>query len=774
MEAFAFYLLKSVIWLSGFAFVYLLFLRNERFFTLNRFFLLAGIIASMLFPFISIHYTVILPVTENFSTGNISVAQIEKPETSTLIDFGSLMFILYASGALFVVYKVIRQSRTVINVIKKADVKVLNSVRLIRTPEYTNSFSFFSYVFVNPSVTDIETEEIVNHEMAHIRQRHWFDLVLVELLCMLQWFNPVAWIYIRFIKQNHEYLADEVALQRSSDPAIYRATLLNQIVGYPVIILANSFNSSINKKRFIMMKNKISSPYRKLKLLLILPVIAVVLYSFAKPEYKYISYDETSSTASLSSQASKEVKGTIVNPSGLPLTGATVVLKGTTMGVTTDPRGFFQLKDVPENGILIVSYVGFKTKAIKPVFTADMKIKMESDTVTLKSIGVPPPPPPPPPPLYVIDGKVSEKHYNSVKKENTESIKVLKVDAAIAKYGDKAKYGAIEITTKNKAGLKAEELNEKNAESIPPPPPPPPPPPASEVRIRNTDGSEAQPLIVIDGINRGKDGLNGINPDDIGSMTVLKDQPAIDKYGVEGRDGVIIITSKGHRTTGFNDSSSFKVTGYGQQQKTLPGGGLNYRSQYGGKPLLLVNGFERDIDINEISPDQIESINVKKNDPAAASLYGEKAKDGVIEITLKQGVNPNDLQRKSDSQIESVKVTGYGVQKGEPVSNKDVFFVVEEMPAFPGGEKALQSYIYNNIKVMKGSEKISEPVLVVFTVDSKGKVRDATVLKKKYPVWEAEAIRVVSSMPDWKPGMQHGIPVDVMVQLPIDFSTVKK
>lgn len=712
MEAFAFYLLKSVIWLSGFAFVYLVFLRNERFFTLNRFFLLVGITASMLFPFISIHYTVIVPVTENFSTGSISVTQIENTETSTLIDFGSLLLILYVSGALFVVYKVIRQSRTVLNVIKKADVKVLHSVKLIRTPEYTNSFSFFSYVFVNPSVTDIETEEIVNHEMAHIRQRHWFDLVLVELLCMLQWFNPVAWIYIRFIKQNHEYLADEVALQRSSDPDIYRATLLNQIVGYPVISLANSFNSSINKKRFIMMKNKISSPYRKLRLLLILPVIAVVLYSFAKPEYKYISSAESYSAASLSSQTTKEVKGTIVNPSGLPLTGATVVLKGTTTGTVSDQKGFFQIKNIPEDGVLIVSYVGFRTKAIKPVFTSDMKIQLENDTVTLKSIAVPPPPPPP-------------------------------------------------LPAPGKAGKASV------------PPPPPPPPPASEVSIRNTDGSEAKPLFIIDGINKGKDGLQGINPEDIGSVTVLKDQPAIDKYGVEGRDGVIIITSKGHRTTGFNDSSGFKVTGYGQQQKTLPGGGLNFRSQYGGKPLLLVNGFERDIDINEISPDQIESISVKK-DVSATSLYGEKAKDGVIEITLKPGVNPNDLPGKSDSQIESVKVTGYGDQKEVTGSNKDVFFVVEEMPSFPGGEKALQSYIYKNIKVLKGSEKISEPVLVVFTVDSKGKVRDATVLKKKYPVWEAEAIRVVSSMPDWKPGMQHGIPVDVMVQLPIDFSTVKK
>ena len=106
---------------------------------------------------------------------------------------------------------------------------------------------------------------------------------------MLQWFNPVIWIYIRFIRQNHEYLADEVALQRTSDPAIYKATLLNQIVGAPVVSLANSFNYSINKKRFYMMKNIISSPYRKMKILFILPVFAIVLYSFAEPEYRYAS-----------------------------------------------------------------------------------------------------------------------------------------------------------------------------------------------------------------------------------------------------------------------------------------------------------------------------------------------------------------------------------------------------------------------------------------------------------------------------------------------------
>ena len=128
-------------------------------------------------------------------------------------------------------------------------------------------------------------KEIVIHEREHIQQHHWFDLLLVELLCMLQWFNPFVWIYSRLIRQNHEFLADEMALQSTSNPAIYHATLLNQMLGVPVIDLANSFSYSINKKRFKMMKKKINSPFRKLKVLLVLPIMVLVFYAFAKPEY---------------------------------------------------------------------------------------------------------------------------------------------------------------------------------------------------------------------------------------------------------------------------------------------------------------------------------------------------------------------------------------------------------------------------------------------------------------------------------------------------------
>ena len=375
MEAFALYLLKSVIWLSGFALVFLLFLRNERFFVLNRIFLVSGILTSFFFPLVSVHYAVDLPEEITAQAGNIMLDGYRVASRSNISGAGLLLSAIYLSGVLFVVFMILKQSKSVLKTIKKAEIIISQPVKLIRTADYTSSFSFFSYVFVNPSVSDVETEEIVNHEMVHIRQMHWVDLVLVELLCILQWFNPFIWIYIRFIRQNHEYLADEVSLQRTSDPAIYRATLLNQIAGYPVVSLANSFNYSLNKKRFNMMKNIISSPYRKMKIFLILPVFAIILYSFAKPEYRYVIRDNSANINPVAKFQKQEIKGTVMQQDGKFLQGATIVVKGTTVGTISDANGYFRLNNIPGDATLVVSYVGFRSKVIKPVFNSEMTVK---------------------------------------------------------------------------------------------------------------------------------------------------------------------------------------------------------------------------------------------------------------------------------------------------------------------------------------------------------------------------------------------------------------
>ena len=388
MEAFGMYLLKSAVWLSGFTLVFLVFLRNEQYFQLNRAFLLSGIFASIVFPFYTWHYAVILP--------SLPAAEISIPEFSDQAIVATvatpepgipIYWWFYILGIAFLAFRLIWQTALVISKLSKTVYVKNGPVKLVRTPEFTASFSFFSFVFVNPSTSDIEMEEIVNHECGHIQKRHWFDLLLVELLRILQWFNPFVWIYAHLVRQNHEYLADEMALKRTSNPAVYQATLLNQMLGVPVISLANSFSYSLNKKRFKMMKKKIDSPFRKLRMLMVLPLIAMVFFAFAKPKYiRPLSVSQTENVSAVNE--GKEVNGKVTTPDGKPLQKATVVIKGTTIGTVTDTDGNFKLKEVAADAKLVISYVGMKSEELIPDFSKSMSVKMAVVTIGIEKVVV--------------------------------------------------------------------------------------------------------------------------------------------------------------------------------------------------------------------------------------------------------------------------------------------------------------------------------------------------------------------------------------------------
>ena len=275
MEAFASYLMKSAIWLTGFAIVYFLFLRNERYFMLKRIYLVSGILFSIIFPLISFHYQVEIPVPDMSQADmpGTGIPILQQDISGKPFDYRLILLFLYLSGITILLIRAMRHFRSIFKTISKADINEQGPAKLIRASQFPVSFSFFNYVFINSSVSENEAQEIMNHEIVHVRQKHWFDLLLVEILRLIQWVNPFVWIYTRFIRLNHEYLADQVALQRTASTANYRAALINQLFESPVISLTNSFNYSLNKKRFDMMKKIITSPYRKLKVLLVLPIL---------------------------------------------------------------------------------------------------------------------------------------------------------------------------------------------------------------------------------------------------------------------------------------------------------------------------------------------------------------------------------------------------------------------------------------------------------------------------------------------------------------------
>lgn len=679
MEAIGLYLLKSAAWLTGFALVYLLVLRNERYFRLNRFFLLTGIVASLLFPFYTFHYTVVIPSvpTDFASVGELVAGGVIADEPAV-----PFYYWIYLTGIIAFFLRVLFQTWKIYRKLREIGFERTGNVKLVRTPDYSSSFSFFSYVFVNPSTSAHEMEEIMNHEREHIRQRHWFDLLLVELICMVQWFNPFAWVYAHLVRQNHEYLADESALQRTVDPVVYQAALLNQLLGAPVFSLTNSFSYSLNKKRFKMMKKKIDSPFRKLKVLVVLPLAAMLFYAFAMPEYQY----ETSATNVVADDNKLDIKGQVQKSDGTPLAGTSVILRNSSTGTITDKDGNFMLKSMPADGELVFSFVGFTT-VVRKISAQPMTITMEVGKVGIEQVTV-------------------------------------------------VGYGT--------------------------PPPPPPPPPRNLAKEMNGPNP---PLVIVDGVEITKEAFSQINPDQIESMNVLKGKRGTELYGEKGKNGVILISTKGKDTKGTGEKSGNEevvVVGYGKNpsdQKSTSSKVVIRSIDSANPPLIFLDGIPiTKAAMDQLDPETFKSISVLK-EKSATEVYGERAKNGVILINTK--AKANSLNPTNSDQQSEVK------------TGKDaVFVVVEEMPEFPGKEIALRDFIAKTVKYPADAMKdsIQGRVFVTFVVKSDGTVGDAKIARGVHPSLDQEAIRVVNALPTWKPGKQRGVAVNVAYTIPVQFA----
>ncbi|MBC8004403.1 MAG: TonB family protein [Verrucomicrobia bacterium] len=758
MEAFALYLFKSAIWLTGFTLVYLLFLRNERYFLLNRFYLLAGILASIIFPLITWHYTVMIPVTPAIEVSDLQMTGVvSEPEPfPTQI----LLFGLYLAGVLYLLFRLTRQTLGVINIIRKSEILPYRSAKLIRTADYPASFSFFSFVFVNPSSTETETNEIVNHELEHVRQQHWIDLLLFELLCILQWMNPLCWLYGRFIRQNHEYLADEQALQRSANPAIYRAALLNQLFGGQVITLANSFNYSINKKRFNMMKNTINSPIRKLKLLLVMPLMAIVFYAFAAPEYKYVQSEDLSVTtiqdaktikgnivkedgtplsganpeykyvqsedlSSANVLDAKTIKGKVVKEDGTPLSGASVVISGKTIGTITDNNGNFILQ-VTDDSPIVISYVGLQSKKVTPEFDKEMAISLKRGNIGVEEV--------------VVVG------YGNTSKATDKNSPIGVEEVVVVGYGTNSQVTSI-----------------KN-ESTP------------KVQIRNTNGATATPLIVIDGVIAEDQDVSKIDPETIESMNVLKDASATSKYGDKGKNGVIEIIKKKEQP----DSSKQRKDGVYtmvEEMPEFPGGDFALRKFIASSVKYPVAAQQKGAQGKVYVSFVVTKTGRVSNAKIARAVDPSLDKEAIRVVELLPPWKPGK-QNGENVDVEYTVPINFVLQgetkKSEATNDSEnpVLYIVEEMPEFPGGEQALRNFLAAHIKypVEAQQKGIQGKVYVSIVVTKTGKVVNAKIARGVAPSLDNEALRVVESLPTWTPGKQKGETVDVSYTIPINFA----
>jgi len=287
------FMLESGISLAIFALVYLLFLRKETFFVLNRIYLLGSVCFSILLPFIHLQVysgmpSIMLDEVTVTATGYQNLLQTVFVYSSTIsgeiekiIQSIGLIRFIYISGTVIFLFVFLYRLLQITALIMNNESELKNGIRIIKIDRDTTPFSFFNFVFIDKNnANGSGMKEMLAHEMEHVRQGHSVDVMILELLTIFLWFNPFFWLLKRSIRENHEFLADNGVLKPEVSSVAYRMLLLNSaFLQQPVI--ANNFNYSLIKIRIKMMTKIKSSKTAALKLSMGILVTAALLVIFA-------------------------------------------------------------------------------------------------------------------------------------------------------------------------------------------------------------------------------------------------------------------------------------------------------------------------------------------------------------------------------------------------------------------------------------------------------------------------------------------------------------
>ncbi len=303
MPAYFLYLLKlsisfGVLWLF-----YQLFLRRLTFYNWNRWYLLVYSLLCFVIPLIDISFFFRDDQSgESFLIDGIPVIWYKGAvqHASAAINAWVIIPAVLVAGSAFFLIRLIVRLASLKRIRDKAG-QVESLPNSVPSGERTNAFiyavdkpiipfSFGHSIFINPRLhSKEEWREIVLHEYIHVRQRHTVDILLAELLCVLNWYNPFAWL-IRFsIRQNLEFIADQQVVRNGSDRKEYQYHLL-KVVGMNQYRIANQFNFTSLKKRIIMMNKNRSARLNLVRFIFIFPLLALLLLAF-RNKYEALRID---------------------------------------------------------------------------------------------------------------------------------------------------------------------------------------------------------------------------------------------------------------------------------------------------------------------------------------------------------------------------------------------------------------------------------------------------------------------------------------------------
>jgi beta-lactamase regulating signal transducer with metallopeptidase domain len=466
------FILKSSISLVLLFGLYWFFLRKEKLFIFNRFFLILSVVFSLALPFVTIRvYTQVpapakrLTVFENLVPQMVPLQNISTRENQVSDDSGaikkseinisSILLILYITGVIIFLFRFQKNIYEIFRRIRLSEKISFDDHRLILTRDQTNPYCFFRNIFINRNdyLNLGSDDHLLNHELAHVRQLHSADIVFIELIKIFFWFNPLFLLYERAIRINHEYLADNHVISYNTDIKGYAERILGFIVGKNSVPLTSGSNQSFIRKRLLMMTKSASGSINyglRITITVCIVLAFFMLMSF-KETYKIVPVYDTSVPKDVSTQ--NVVRGVVFGEDGKPLKEATVISMDTTREasfITTGSDGHFALYNLQIHDSLKIICMGYKDQIVKADLVSEMVVKMVRDPkvgiTDTEYVNFRSPDFTPGNALLAVNGKILD--YNGSLKLNTRdirSIRILKDKEATDKYGEKCKDGVVEI-----------------------------------------------------------------------------------------------------------------------------------------------------------------------------------------------------------------------------------------------------------------------------------------------------------------------------------------
>ena len=508
MGVFFIYILKSSVCLVLFYLFFRLLLSKETFHRFNRMALLGVLFFSLLIPCIEVttrHQVevqqAVLSIEQLLLMAELETtpANVGAVQETSAISWVQIVLLVYLAGILFLACRNIYSLICLFRLIHSGKhEKLEKGVTLVVHNQEIAPFSWMKYIVISRKDLEENGREILIHEMAHIHHRHSVDLLVADICIFFQWFNPGAWLLKQELQNIHEYEADETVINEGVNAKEYQLLLIKKAVGTRLYSMANSFNHSKLKKRITMMLKEKSNPWARLKYLYVLPLAAIAVTAFARPEI---------------SEKVEEISAVKVNDL------AEIVEKKSEENVVKEPI------DTTKNKVVVV---GYRTEKKDSVLTSGKK-KVAISVQGISGEGKP---------LVIINGKESEREVvNALNPERIESVSVIGPEKAIKIYGEKAKDGVMDIKLYSEKKfaprkIEIEGINKTRLDAL-----------NSGAKswgatFRSADGGK--PLVIIDGKEAtGDDPLANISPDRIRSISVLKDKTALAAYGDKGKNGVI-------------------------------------------------------------------------------------------------------------------------------------------------------------------------------------------------------------------------------------------